>query len=225
MDQSILVGVVVGLLVPVLLLAAFQLFSERRPGADRPAEGREGLTTRVRAAAGRLIPFVAARPRERSGSGAGRERSSAHARPQDVDLPPDWDDEEDLFVPLGRPRLVAVGPGRPDADDDWEAAPAGEDDKRVSAVGIEHEEAPFLGVRPGAGDGALRVRITTTGVDGRTTVLDDNAPTVSCPRCGYRHSAAASYCRRCGYSQSNRPVTRLGGATADQDALARRGRR
>ena len=212
MDLSILVGVLAGVLVPLLLLAAFQLFSERLPKVDRPVEGRLGLVERTKAGGRRLVAFVFSAPRRQRGR-TEQERSIAHARPMAVDVRANWDDEGDLGPSLasgnGRRGLVAVGPGPTEVDEEWEPA----------------EELAALGSRMRPGDAPLRVRVITTGVDGRTTILDDEAPTVSCPRCGYRHSAAASYCRRCGYSQSNRPTTRWQGTSADDKAVARRGQR
>ena len=182
-----------------------------RCGGGRRALGPV-LPGHSKAGGRRLVAFVFSAPRRQRGR-TEEERSIAHARPMAVDVRADWDDEEDLGPSLasgnGRRGLVAVGPGPTEVDEEWEPA----------------EEVAALGSRMRPGDAPLRVRVITTGVDGRTTILDDEAPTVSCPRCGYRHSAAASYCRRCGYSQSNRPTTRWQGTSADDKAVARRGQR
>ena len=94
MDLSILVGVLAGVLVPLLLLAAFQLFSERLPKVDRPVEGRLGLVERTKAGGRRLVAFVFSAPRRQRGR-TEEERSIAHARPMAVGVRADWDDEED----------------------------------------------------------------------------------------------------------------------------------
>jgi ribosomal protein L40E len=248
MDPSVLVAVLAGLVIPMLLLALFQLSTERLPRIREAAGSRTGMATRATASVAGVVgallaPFralggmavavprwardqvVSARPGRRRATAdrsarsvewRGADRSAAVRADRSAAAAP--------FPRVGaRPSLVPVGPGRPDLRG-WASEVFPTDDMADVAARDTPEPTTLGRPRPGPADGRARVRITTTGLDGRSTVLDDEIPTVACPRCGYRHSSEASYCRRCGYSQSNRPLSRWQVPSANKSVTARRGR-